>query len=93
MALSVCLSVCLLQVGVSSIKAAERIELVFGTNYLRLILRFIVLGGNSGISRYKGTSLSKIVPNSGLREILQLHVDRRKCSQLMFRPTCKIKLK
>ena len=44
---------------------AERIELVFDLE-TTLSLSHILLEGNSAVCRNKGTSLSNIVPNSGL---------------------------
>jgi len=48
-----------------------------------LALSYIVLEGNSCISKDKGTSLSNFVPNSG-RKHLQLHINRRMCCQLRW---------
>jgi len=79
----VCLSVCLSVTSRSSIKTAERIELVFGTK-ATLDLFYNVLEDNSGIFKNKGISLWNLFPNSEFwtLKISQQHVDRRKCCQL-----------
>jgi len=78
LSLSVCPSVRPSQADVVS---AEWIELVIGTQPT-LGLSYTVLEGDSGIFKNNGTSIWNFVPNSGLRKISQLHVDRRRCCQV-----------
>ena len=80
----VCQSVCLTVTRRYYIEWDKRIEVVFGTQSL-LGFSYKVLEENSGISKIKCSSFGNFVPNSKLRKISQLYVDRCKCCQL--RPT------
>ena len=87
---SVCPSVCLSVTRRYDVETAGRIELVFGVKAI-VGLSYTVLQGNLANSKNADTSLWNFVPNSRLRTISPLHVDRtilpwhidhRKCCQL-----------
>ena len=59
--------ICLTVTSRSSIEIDERIELVIGVGVC-FHLSYIVLQGNSGILKNKGTYLRNFVSNSGLRK-------------------------
>ena len=82
--LSVCLSVYLSVTSRCSTKTAERIELVFGV-WASFHPFYTVLKGNSVISKYKGTSLSNFVLNTGLRKFRHGISTVETCYQLSSR--------
>jgi len=81
--MALCVSVRLSATSRYCIETAEQIELILGIE-ATVSLSYIVLEGNSAISKHKGTSLSNFVPNTGRRKVSQLHVDLHKCCQLRW---------
>jgi len=79
----VCPSVCLSVTRRHDVETAGRIKLVFGLKAI-VGLSYTVLQGNLANSKNTGTSRWNIVPNSRLRTISPLHIDRRKCCQLSW---------
>jgi len=77
-------SVCLSVTSRCSTKTAERIELVFGM-WASFHPSYTVLKGNSGVSKYKGTSLSNFVLNTGLRKFRHGISTVETCYQLSSR--------
>jgi len=78
------------------LKWLDRLSWFFGMD-VSFNLSYTVLQGNSGISKYKGTSLWKFVLNSALRKILSWQVDcgkdkggRSECDKLDCRQLTKL---